>query len=149
MRFTATLELHGRTATGIVVPEAIVAGLGGGRRPAVRVAFRGHEYRTTVAPRGERHLIPVSAEQRDAAGVQAGDDLEIDIELDTEPRTVAVPDDLAAALSPHPEAARFFEGLSPSRQKAFVVPIEAAKSPDTRRRRIDRAVEALREGRTR
>lgn len=149
MKFTATLELHGKTATGIVVPDEVVEGLGGGRRPAVQVSFRGHSYPSTVAPRGDRYLVPVSAEQRTATGVQAGDELEVELVLDLEPRSTSVPDDLQAALSVHPDAERFFSGLTAGQQKGFVTPIEAAKSPDTRQRRIDKAVEALREGRKR
>lgn len=146
MRFAATLELHGKTATGIAVPDAVVDALGGGRRPAVRVEFLGHAYPSTVAPRGGPCLVPVSAEQRKATGARAGDELEVDIALDLEPRTTEVPDDLAEALAAHPEAARFFEALTASQQKGFVTPIQAAKAPDTRQRRIDKAVEALRAG---
>lgn len=98
MRFSATLELHGKTATGIVVPDEVVDKLGGGRRPAVRVGFLGHAYPSTVAPRGGRYLVPVSAEQREATGAHAGDELELEITLDLEPRTTRVPDDLAKAL---------------------------------------------------
>jgi hypothetical protein len=149
MKFVATLERHGKTATGIVVPPEVVDQLGGGRRPAVRVAFRGHAYASTVAPRGDRYLVPVSAEQRNATGAQAGDELEIEITLDLEPRTIEVPDELARALAAHPEAAHFFDGLTASQQKGFVTPITAAKTPETRQRRIANAVEALREGRKR
>jgi Domain of unknown function (DUF1905) len=98
VRFTATLELNGRTATGIEVPSAVVAGLGGGRRPAVVVTLRSYSYRTTVASMGGRFLIPVSAAVRAAAGVAAGDVLDVDIAADTAPRTVPVPPDLAAAV---------------------------------------------------
>ena len=97
-RFRATIELHGRTATGIEVPSEVVDGLDAGRRPPVRVTIGSHSYRTTVASRGGRFLVPLSAEQRAGAGVAAGDEVDVDVELDTAPREVDVPADLAAAL---------------------------------------------------
>src|SRR5438105_8170875 len=99
MRFRATVELGGKTATGIEVPEDVVAALGSGSRPAVTVTIGGHAYRTTVARMGGRFLVPLSAENRTAAGVAAGDQVDVDIALDSAPREVTVPGDLAAALA--------------------------------------------------
>jgi hypothetical protein len=99
MRFRATVELGGKTATGIQVPAEVVTGLGSHRRPSVRVSVGGHTYRTTVAPMGGAYFVPLSAENRTAAGLAAGDQVDVDIELDTEPREVTVPADLAAALA--------------------------------------------------
>ena len=147
MRFHAAVELNGKTATGIEVPADVVEALGTSRRPAVKVTLAGYTYRTTVAARGDRFLVPVSAEVRAAAGVEAGDELEVEIELDTEPRDVTVPADLAEALAPHPEARRFLDGLSPSRKKAYVTWIEEAKKPETRASRVEKAAAALRAGR--
>jgi uncharacterized protein YdeI (YjbR/CyaY-like superfamily) len=93
--------------------------------------------------------VPVSAQQREATGAQAGDELEVDITLDPAPRITPVPEDLAEALEAHPVARAFFEGLTPSQQKGIVTPIEAAKAPETRRRRIEKALEALEAGRKR
>ncbi|HEX8205318.1 MAG TPA: YdeI/OmpD-associated family protein, partial [Solirubrobacteraceae bacterium] len=89
------------------------------------------------------------AENRERAGVAAGDDIEVGLELDTEPRTVEAPPDLLAALEPHPEALRFFDGLSPSQRQWFVLSVEGAKTDETRQRRIAKAVAMLREGRKR
>jgi len=147
MRFQATVELGGKTATGIRVPPDVVAGLEGGRKPAVRVTIRGHTYRTTVASRSGEYLIPVSAENRSSAGVAAGDEVDVDIELDTEAREATVPPDLAQAMDAAPDARQFFDGLSYSQQRWFVLGIEDAKTEETRQRRITKAVDRLREGR--
>jgi uncharacterized protein YdeI (YjbR/CyaY-like superfamily) len=101
-----------------------------------------------VAPRGERFLIPVSAENRKSAGLAAGDEVDVDIEVDTEPREVTVPPDFAEALDRQPDARRSFDGLSYSHKLRHVLSIEDAKTVETRQRRIDKAVGNLREGRT-
>ena len=98
MRFRTTLRLGGKTATGIQVPVEVVESLGQGKRPPVQVTINGHTYRSTVASRGGQFIIPVSAEHREAAGIAAGDEVGVDIELDTEPRHVTVPTDFAEAL---------------------------------------------------
>jgi bifunctional DNA-binding transcriptional regulator/antitoxin component of YhaV-PrlF toxin-antitoxin module len=143
MRFHATLELGGKTATGIHVPDDVVAALGSSRRPPVRVTLGQHTYRTTVARMGGRYLVPVSAEVREAAGVAAGDELDVQIELDTEPRVVAMPDDLALALDGCPGARERFERLSYTHRKEHVRAIEEAKTEATRQRRIAKAVAAV------
>jgi hypothetical protein len=142
--FRATIELNGRTATGISVPPDVVAGLGAGKKPPVRVTIARHTYRTTIAPRGERYLIPVSAENRGAAGVAAGDEVDVEIALDTEPRVLAVPDDLAQALDREPAARARFDALSYSAKQRHVLPIAQAKTPETRARRVAKALDALR-----
>lgn len=98
MRFRATVLLGGKTATGIPVPDEVVAGLGSSKRPAVRITIAGHSYRSTVARMGQEFMLPLSAENRTSAGVAAGDEVDVDIELDTEPREVTVPPDFAAEL---------------------------------------------------
>jgi len=143
MRFTATLEQHGKTATGIEVPDDVVTALGSGRRPAVRVTINGHTWRSSVAVMGGRNLVGVSAENRAAAGVSAGDVLAVDLELDTEKREVEVPADLDAALKKNPAASRAFEALSYSNKSRYVIAIEGAKAADTRARRIAKTVEEL------
>jgi hypothetical protein len=144
VQFRATLETNGRTATGIEVPSSVVDALGSGKRPPVRITLHEHTYRTTVARMGGRFLVPVSAEVRKAAGVTAGDDLDVGIELDDAPRTVDVPADLAAALAEVPAAAQAWEKLAYTHQKEWARSVEDAKKPETRARRVAAAVEALR-----
>ena len=147
MRFRATLEAHGRTATGFVVPGEVVAALGSGRRPAVRVTVHGHTYRSSIGARGGRFLLGVSAEQRGLAGVAAGDEVDVEVALDTEERVVEVPADLAEALAADEAARTFFGTLPYSQQRWFVEGVTGAKAPETRARRIAAAVARLSEGR--
>ena len=146
-RFRTTLELGGKTATGIEVPVDVVEALGSGKRPPVKVTIKGRTYRSTVAVMGGRYLVGVSAENRKAAGVAAGDELDVTLSLDTEPREVEVPPDLSKALKADPAAKAEFERLSYSHKRQHVLAIEEAKKPETRRRRIEKAVEMLRSGR--
>jgi hypothetical protein len=149
MKFKAIIQLAGKTATGIQIPAEVVDGLAAGKKPPILVTIKGHTYRSTVASRGDRYLVGVSAENRAAAGVAAGDEVDVDIELDTTPRTVAVPPDLAEALAADDAARSFYDTLSYSQQQWYVLPIEGAKQPETRERRVDKALAMLREGRKR
>ena len=146
MKFRASIELAGKTATGIEVPAAVVAKLGSSKKPAVRVTIKGYTYRSTVASMGGRFMLPVSAEVREAAGVAARDKVDVQVELDTAPREVTVPADFSRALTREPAAKRFFEGLSFSNKQRIVIAIEAAKTPETRERRIAKSVDGLRRG---
>ena len=148
MRFRAAILLGGKTATGIRVPPEVVASLGPSKRPAVRVTISGYTYRSTVAVMGGDFMLPISAENRSGAGVAAGDEVDVNIELDTEPREITVPPDFAEALERDANARRTFEGLSYSRKQWYVLPIEGAKTAETRQRRVAKAVSMLREGRT-
>lgn len=143
MRFTTTVLQARKTATGLPVPESVLDELGAGRRPAVLVTIGGYSYRSTVGSMGGQFLIPLSAEHRAGSGLAAGDEVEVQLEVDTLPRELAVPDDLAAALEAAGVRAAF-DTLSHSRKRALVDPVEQAKAPETRQRRIDRAVETLR-----
>src|SRR5215212_560873 len=143
MEFHSTVELGGKTATGIEVPADVVETLGGGGRPAVTVTVGGHTYRTTVAPMGGRFMIPLSAENREASGLAAGDEVDVEIALDTAPREMKAPDDLAKALHASPEAEAFFESLSFSHRRSYVDWIVSAKKDETRQRRVEQAVELL------
>lgn len=147
MRFRTTVELGGKTATGIRVPEDVVTALGAGKRPPVQVTIGGYTYRSTVAVMGGVFLLPVSAEVRERAGVAAGDEVDVDVELDTEPREVTVPPDFASALGADERARQFFDGLSYSNRRRIVLGIDDAKTPETRQRRIAAAVDRLRAGR--
>ncbi len=148
MRFRTTVHLGGKTATGIQIPDEVVAGLGAGKRPPVHVTINGYTYRSTVAPMGGEFWIPVSAEVRERSGVAAGDEVDVELQLDTEPREVVVPPDFATALAADSDAQRFFDGLSYSNKRRLVLQIEGAKTDETRQRRIATTAEKLREGRT-
>jgi hypothetical protein len=146
MRFRTTVERGGKTATGLPVPDAVVSALAAGNRPPVQIRIGDHTYRTTVASMGGRFLVPLSAENRAAAGVAAGDEVDVDIALDTAPREVIAPADLADALAHDDEARRFFDILAYTHRKEWVRWIEEAKKAETRNARVARAVEALRAG---
>lgn len=121
MRFYTLVELGGKTATGLEVPAGIVAALGKGRRPAVRISIGAHTYRTTVASQmGGRYLVPLNADDRAAAGVSAGDEVDVDIAIDHEPREVTIPNDLASALTQDPQAHAFFDQLAYTHRKEWV-----------------------------
>ena len=139
MRFRAELQLFGKTATGLVVPESVITALDGGRRPAVTVRIGTYSWRTTIAPYGGQFLLGISAENRAGGGVSAGDVLDVDVELDTAPREVEVPDDLAEALDAAGARAAF-DRLSYTHRKEHIRAVEEAKRPQTRQRRIDAAV---------
>jgi len=150
MRFRATLETEGKTATGINVPAEVVDALGGGKRPRVTVTINGqHTYRSSVAVLGGRYMLGVSAENRAAAGVEGGQDVDVELELDTAPREVTVPPDFASALAAEPAARATFDGLSYSNKSWHVLQIDGAKTDETRQRRIAKSVEALRAGKVR
>ena len=144
MEFRTTVTLGGKTATGLQVPDEVVTALGAGKRPPVVVTVGGHTYRSTVAPMGGAFWIPLSAEHRESAGLAAGDEITVGVELDTAPREVTLPDDLAAAFDDGVRA--FFDGLAPSHKKEWVRWVEEAKKPETRAARIEKTVESLRAG---
>lgn len=146
MKFRATVELAKKTATGIQVPEEVVAALGAGKRPAVKVTINGYTYRSTVAPMGGVYMLPISAEIRENAGVAAHDEIDVEVELDTAPREVVVPPDVAAALNGDAEARQAFEALSYSNKRRHILSIEGAKSDETRQRRVAKALGELRAG---
>jgi hypothetical protein len=144
MDFRTTVVLGGVTATGLQVPDDVVEKLGAGKRPPVRVTVGDYTYRTTVAPRGGAYWVPLAAEHREAAGVVAEQEVDVRIELDTAPREVVLPEDLANAMD---DAARStFDGLAYSHQKEWVRWVEEAKKQETRSTRIEKTVASLREG---
>ena len=149
MRFHTTILQAGKTATGIRIPDEIVEGLGAGKKPPIRVTINGYTYRSTVAVMGGDYMVGVNADNRAVAGVAGGDEVDVDIELDTAPREVSVPADLAAALDAEPAARRTFDALSYSNKSWHTLQVEGAKTDETRQRRITRSVEILREGRPR
>ena len=142
MRFRATVLLAGKTATGLQVPEDVVAGLGSGKRVAVRVTIGPHSYRSTIAPYNGAFMLPLSAENREAAGVAAGDEVDVEVEVDDQPRTVQVPADLAAALAAAGLRAAF-DALSYTNRNAYAVAVDGAKTDETRQRRIAKCLAEL------
>ena len=141
VRYTTTMALIGRN-TGIPVPDEVLDRLGGGRRPAVDVTVNGYRYRGTVGSMGGRALISFSSDHRASSGIAGGDELEVELALDTAPREVVVPAALAAALEAAGAADRF-AGLAPSQRKAHVTAVEQAKAEETRTRRIAKIVDGL------
>ena len=140
---TTLLKAEGLNATGIQVPAEIVTALGQGKKPKVKVTVNGYKYQSTVAAYGDVFMLPLSQERRVAAGVEAGDQVEVTLELDLEPRTVEIPPDLAAALAEKPGATAAFDALSYSNRKEYVRQVETAKAQETRERRIAAIVAKL------
>jgi len=148
--FSATLhQAPGKKATGIIVPPEVIDQLNAGKKPPVRVTLNGHEYRTTIGIMAGNAMIPVSAAVRKDAGITAGDDLIVDLVVDATPRTVENPPDLEAAFAANPDAAAFFGTFSNSLQRYHVDNINAAKTPETRQRRIDKAISLFLDGKQR
>jgi Bacteriocin-protection, YdeI or OmpD-Associated/Domain of unknown function (DUF1905) len=149
MRFRTTIVQSGKTATGIQVPDEVVEALGSGKRPAVKVTVNGYSYRSSVASMSGVFMVSLSAEHRARAGVAGGDEVEVDLELDSAPREVTVPPELAAALDAEPVARATFDRLSYSNKSWHVLQVTGAKTEETRQRRIAKSVEALKQGRPR
>ncbi len=145
MKFHTTLLKAGKSATGIEVPPEVVAALGTSKKPPVRVTLNGYTYRSTIAVMGGVFMVGVSAENRAGASVAGGDEIDVEIELDTEPRELTIPEDLAAALDADADARRFFDSLSYSSRRRYTRSVEGAKTAETRQRRIEKAVSDLRE----
>lgn len=137
------------TKTGIPVPKEVLAQLNAGQRPAVVITLNGYTYQTSVGVMSGQHLVPVSAEVRGATGVGAGSNVEVALTLAAGPRTAEVPDDFAQALDVEPPAREFFTNLSNSLQRMHVDNINAAKTPGTRQRRIDKCIALFLEGKPR
>ena len=146
--FDTTVAASGNN-TGIVVPVEVIERLGAGRRPPVLVDVNGHVYRNTVGVMGGKHMISISAAVRKATGLKGGDPIRVTLTVAAGPREVDVPADLAEALAADPEAAAFFARLSNSLQRYHADNINGAKTPETRRRRIEKAIALFREGRKR
>jgi bifunctional DNA-binding transcriptional regulator/antitoxin component of YhaV-PrlF toxin-antitoxin module len=142
---TTVLKDDKVNATGLPVPAEAVAALSTKKRPAVKVTLGGYTYRSTIAAYGDVFMLPLSKEHRQAAGVEAGDRVEVTLELDQEPRTVVVPADLAAALAEQPGGMDAFQALSFTMRKEYVRQVESAKAQETRERRIAKIVASLME----
>jgi hypothetical protein len=147
MKFRTTILQGGRTATGIRVPDEVMTALASGKKPPVRVTINGHTYRSTVATVDGQPMVGLSAENRAATGAAGGDTVDVEIELDTAPREVAVPPELAQALAGDADAKRSFDSLSNSQKSWHTLAIAGAKTDETRRRRLEKSMDMLREGR--
>ena len=139
--FRTTLLQLGNNV-GIEVPEDVVLSFGAGKRVPVSVTVNGYSYASTTAVMGGRYLLPLSKAHREAAGVAGGEEHDVTLEHDTAPRTVEVPEDLAAALATAGVREKF-DSSAPSRQKEHVRSVEDAKTPATRERRISKVVDVL------
>ena len=146
MTFTATILQTGKTTCGIVVPPEVVESLGAGKKPPVCVTINGVTYRSSIAVMGGDFMVGVSSENREKTGAKGGETYDVTIELDTQPRTIEVPEDFAAALDEEPQAKMFFESLSYSNKSRHTLSIADAKTPETRIKRIEKAVQMLKEG---
>jgi len=141
--FHTTILSSGGTTAGIKIPPEVVESLGSGKKPAVKVTINGKSYRSTVAVMGGDYMVGVSAENRAIVGVKAGDEVDVTLDLDTEPRVYELPEDLAAALATKAGATEAFHASAPSKRKEFVRQVNDAKTPETRERRIAKIVEQL------
>lgn len=149
MRFHTTILQSGKTTTGIRVPDEVVEALGAGKRPPITVTINGYTYRNTIAVMDGAYMVGVSAEHRAGADVGGGDEVDVEIELDSAPREVVVPEDLAAALDAEPAARATFDALSYSNRSWHVLQVTGARTDETRQRRIGKSVATLRDGRAR
>jgi Bacteriocin-protection, YdeI or OmpD-Associated/Domain of unknown function (DUF1905) len=144
MKFRAYVEPP-EPMRGLEVPPEVVEALGGGKRPPVTIALNGHSWKSRVAIMRGRYLLGLSKANRQAAGVVTGDEVEIDLELDVDPRVVVEPPDFARALDADPVARSAYDRLSYGRKREQVLAIESAKKAETRRQRIEKALAKLRD----
>ena len=149
VRFRTTILQTGKNTMGFEIPPAVVESLGAGKRPPVTVTINGYTYRNTVAVMGGTYMIGVSSEHRGPANVRVGDEIEIELELDTAPRVIAVPPELQAALDADPAAKATFDKLSYSNKSWHTLQVTGTNNPETRARRIEKSIATLREGRIR
>jgi hypothetical protein len=143
--FETTVAVTGNN-TGIVVHDEAIEQLAAGKRPPVLVNLNGYEYQNSVGVMGGRHMVSISAAVRKATGLQGGDPIRVTLTVLDAPRQVTIPADFAAALAADEQASAFFGKLSNSMQRYHVDNITAAKSADTRQRRIDKAIALFRAG---
>lgn len=144
VKFHSTILQTGKNTAGIQVPEEVIEKLGAGKRPLVRVTINQYTYRSAVAVMAGKYMISFSAAHRQAAGVQGGDAADVTLELDLEPRTVEIPEDLKVALV-KANALNAFEKSAPSMKKEYVRQVTEAKAEATRERRIDKIAGKLKE----
>ncbi|BAL91967.1 hypothetical protein AMIS_67470 [Actinoplanes missouriensis 431] len=149
MEFRAELRRTGGSTTGFLVADEVVDGLGGGGRPKVVVRVNGFEFRSSIARMGGEYWLGVSSERRAAAGLEGGQTYDVEVELDSAPRTVEVPADLEAALVLEPHVRAFWDSLSFSNQRWHAEQLTSAKTEETRARRLAKSLDLLRAGKAR
>lgn len=149
MKFRTTIRQGEKTATGIHIPDEVIEALGAGKKPPVKMTVNGYVYRSTVATVDGNFMVGFNADHRAASGLKGGDEIEVDVEVDTQPRVVEVPADFRAALDAEPAAGATFERLSNSLKGYHVSQVTGAKTEETRQRRIEKSISVLREGRSR
>jgi hypothetical protein len=149
MKFRTTIKQGDKTATGIQIPDEVIEALGAGRKPPVKMTVNGYVYRSTVATVDGSFMVGFNADHRAASGLKGGDQVDVEVEVDTQPRVVDVPDDLRAALDAEPDARATFDRLSNSLKGYHVSQVTGAKTDETRQRRIEKSVSVLREGKSR
>lgn len=142
MKYEAVVEPLGRGA-GVEVPTLVLESFDAGKRPKVVITINGHSWRSGIVPLGGRYYVGIGARSRDACGIVTGDSVDVDLVLDTEPRTVDLPEDLASALERDPHAREAYHRLPYGKQRGLVITIERAKAADTRQRRIAEAIASL------
>ena len=150
MKFKTTIkQAEGSTATGIEIPDAVIAALGAGKKPPVKMTVNGYAYRSSVATISGNYMVGFSADHRAASGLKGGDPVEVEIDVDTEPRTVELPADFQAALNADANAQATFAKLSNSLKGYHVSQVTGTKNPETRQRRIEKSIATLHAGKSR
>jgi len=149
MKFHTTIKQSDKTATGIQIPNEVIEQLGAGKKPPVKLSVNGYSYRSTVATVDGNFMVGFSADHRAKSGLKGGDEIDVEIEVDAEPRIVELPADFAAALDAEPMAKATFDKLSNSLKGYHVSQVTGAKTEETRRRRIEKSISVLREGKPR
>ena len=144
MKFRALVEPP-EPMRGLEIPPEVVEALGGGKRPPVTITINGHSWKSRVAIMRGRYLLGLSNANRQAAGAVIGEEVEVELEIDAEPRVIVEPEDLARALDADPAARAAFDRLSYSRRRELVLTVDGAKKAETRQRRIEKALASLRE----
>lgn len=148
LELTTTLQPRGPAAA-VVLDDEQAAAIGeGAKRFPVRATVNGYSWRTSVARMRGENMLGLSREVREGAGVEAGDTVEVVIELDGEPREVELPPALAAALDGDAKARQAFDGLAFTHRREYARWVAEAKRDETRERRVQQALAMLREGQT-
>ena len=140
-----TLQTRGPAAAVVLDDEQVSAVGEGAKRFPVRATVNGYTWRTSVARMGGEFLVGLNREVREGAGAQAGDTVEVTLELDTAPREVEVPQALASALASDPAVKAAFDGLAYTHRKEYARWIAEAKREETRERRVAKALKMIRE----